>query len=494
MNSETDLSLAESLTPFDSASLPSKTRGRTAHATWAHSRPAKDNESQKAKDGRPLLYCRHCPESSTYATSVTTNFRRHLETKHATTVDKDTSKLQQDIEARLERLCIDAKSIGHGDTLTRQVLQNTLNSSALDEALTSLIVVHALPFRILEWPEFHVVCRLLNPESKDYIKTAHSTVPAMIETSWNTRKDVLRKKLQAALSSIHLSLDIWTSTNQMLLLGICAHFVDYNQEGLSKALIALRPVANHSGAAQFSTLLPVLQDYGINRKLGCIIGDNASTNDTLCRTISSYLQENEDITWDPTTRRLRCMGHIINLAVQAFLFHKVIGQEKLKSYDEQESEGKPIDNDDTRAVFRALGPLGKLHNIVVHIRGCPIRRKAFKELAGRLVPLDNRTRWNSWYKMLEVANRLESAIDTYTKAHLGSLKADYLSPDDWNFLRITAKFLDSFHRATLATEGDQATIDRVLFTMDILIQVFKKGLVSIILFIIINKNMSNIIL
>jgi len=82
------------------------------------------------------------------------------------------------------------------------------------------------------------------------------------------------------LSNIRLSVDIWTSPNNLLLLAICAHFVDGDNK-LVKALLGLREVENHSGEAQFIALLPVLQDYGIVRNIGAIVADNATTNDTL---------------------------------------------------------------------------------------------------------------------------------------------------------------------------------------------------------------------
>ena len=93
---------------------------------------------------------------------------------------------------------------------------------------------------------------------------------------------------------IYLLLNIYTSLNRLLLLGICAHFVD-SQEKHLKALLALRTIANHSGNKQFATLLPVLKDYSIVRKLGSIVCDNTSTNDSLYRTIEAYLLKEEDI-------------------------------------------------------------------------------------------------------------------------------------------------------------------------------------------------------
>jgi hypothetical protein len=91
----------------------------------------------------------------------------------------------------------------------------------------------------------------------DFITTAHSQVGKKIEESFTSHKDIVRQKLQSAISSIHLSLNVWTSSNRLLLLRIVAHFVDCFEKYF-KALIALCTIANHSGDKQFSVLLPVL--------------------------------------------------------------------------------------------------------------------------------------------------------------------------------------------------------------------------------------------
>lgn len=262
---------------------------------------------------------------------------------------------------------------------------------------------------------------------------------------------------------------------------MCAHFIERSQEKLSKALLALRLVASHSGEEQFNTLLPVLQDYGIVQQIGAIISDNHTANDKLCRTIGQYLLEKEGIDWNPAHKRIRCNGHIINLAVQAFLFQNTINMEQIESYelgDVREKESSEKDQKEEEEAFRAIGLLGKLHNIVVHIRRSPTRTREFEDLAQRRIPLDNRTRWNSWYQMLSVAITLASAIDSYTKKHFHELEDDYLSPKDWKNLHTISEFLQPFHKATLLTQGDNATVDLVLFTMDVLIKHFKEALVS----------------
>ena len=62
-----------------------------------------------------------------------------------------------------------------------------------------------------------------------------------------------------------------------------------------------------------------------------------------------------------------------------------------------------------------MGPLKKLYNIVIHIHSTETYMREFKRLAGRTIPLDNKTRWNSWYQMLKVALEKAAAIDSYTK-------------------------------------------------------------------------------
>ena len=102
------------------------------------------------------------------------------------------------------------------------------------EALVSLIVVGNLSFQMVERPEFHTFYQRLNSKVNTVIPMTHSTIGRKIDQAFQTHKDSIRKKLQSALS-----VDIWTSLNKYLLLGITADFVDYDTEKHTKALFAL---------------------------------------------------------------------------------------------------------------------------------------------------------------------------------------------------------------------------------------------------------------
>jgi hypothetical protein len=106
MDSDTDSSslfyvpTLDSAPTLDLAELESKSdsnRGKTSTGslTWAHSRQAREDEPNFHKNAL-IKYCIHCTESP-YGTSVTTNMRNHLKSKHQIIIQSTPSTLQQTI-------------------------------------------------------------------------------------------------------------------------------------------------------------------------------------------------------------------------------------------------------------------------------------------------------------------------------------------------------------------------------------------------------------
>jgi methionine synthase II (cobalamin-independent) len=114
-----------------------------------------------------------------------------------------------------------------------------------------------------------------------------------------------------------------------------------------------------------------------------------------------------------------------------------------------------------------MGPIGKLHNIVVHIRSSSIHMAKFSAEAGQLIPLDNRTRWNSWYAMISAALNLKKELNRFVK-NQPDLKQDTLSPQDWEWLRMIEQFLGFIEDVALENEGEQRDISNTLPTLAIL--------------------------
>jgi hypothetical protein len=120
---------------------------------------------------------------------------------------------------------------------------------------------------------------------------------------------------------------------------------------------------------------PVLEGMGVVENLGCFIGDNDATNDVVIRCVLTKLRK--DIK-DPGSRRVRCLGHIINLAAKAFLF----GREADAFEVETDAARKLTHLEKLRELWRKKGPLGKLHNTLIFIMRTPQRRDAFLKVAG----------------------------------------------------------------------------------------------------------------
>ena len=167
----------------------------------------------------------------------------------------------------------------------------------------------------MTWPELHALLMTVNYIVEDVLRSSAAEVPKLMKSSYMTHKNILRKKLQSAISKIHLTADVWTSPNRKSFLGICAHFVDGETKRLCQALLALPELEEgHGGEQQAGVLLPVLEDYGIVDKIGYVTGDNHGSNDKLCHFISKYLSD-QGINWSPVHHRIHCHSHVVNLAI-----------------------------------------------------------------------------------------------------------------------------------------------------------------------------------
>lgn len=224
-------------------------------------------------------------------------------------------------------------------------------------------------------------------------------------------------------------------------------------------LLTFRNVPFQQFTDQALIIYPLLKSFGITSKnLGHFVLDNAKNNDTTLEELGRRMG------FDSEEKRLRCMGHVINLVAEQYLF----GQDA-KSFDDNYKTAGPGER---RQLWRQRGEVGKLHNLVYHILGSGKRTDLFGALqqienmgvaAGktwRLV-VDGGIRWNSTYAMIRRALELRSALDSYCrKLRVGDevdqeiAKEDYISSDEWATLEIIKEQLEPLFRTTKALEGN----------------------------------------
>ena len=152
-----------------------------------------------------------------------------------------------------------------------------------------------------------------------------------------------------------------------------AHWLD---EDLRKqeVLIGLKRLKGPRNGENIATvIIPWLEWYNLAPKLGFFIGDNDSTNDTALKHLRPDIP-------DPDSRRVRYLGHIINLAAKAFLFSKDPDSFEANSRNKKERRVLKLSESS-----RAHGLYRKFHNTIHFVRITPQRRDKWSEIAnGRI--------------------------------------------------------------------------------------------------------------
>lgn len=223
----------------------------------------------------------------------------------------------------------------------------------------------------------------------------------------------------------------------------------------------------------------------MENKIGYFVTGNATNNDTAVDSILRDLMPKLTAK-QRKARRLRCLGHVINLSAKAFLYGNKV-DEFIVSADTLRATVETVKE---LELWRKRGPVGRLHNIIVFICRSPQRIEAFEGLLKedgtlfefRLLKLkaDNATRWNSLYTMIERALKLRERITRYCEQYENEmhgpkksstanltvaerqqlLKHDKLSGDDWKVLEEIMTILKPFYIYTKRAEGKSTSSDR----------------------------------
>ncbi|KAJ6436407.1 putative AC transposase [Purpureocillium lavendulum] len=449
--------------------------------------------------GNVLHYCKRCRNPS-WSTHISGNARYHLEKSHHIVVQESSTsqdKRQLAIENAFARTTVKrAQDVRKNELNT---LRSAINVDAFREAQMLLSARRHLPLSFATWPEYQALLAAVNPAVQELLTESASTVASDLDRAYEAHQESVRRQLGRARSLVHIAMDVWSSPQRKAYIAVHAQWVD---EGYSprKALLGLPNLRrSHAGAAMAPYLMRIIRRYSLAHRIGYFTGDNDTKNDTCLRQLAVDLSQEYGISFDPVSSRTRCAGHIINLSLQAFLF--ATSEEALQAAMEQAQDeasdvtvadalhdqvhsstrqtthGKRKKRNDT-AGWRSIGPLGKLHNIAVFIRNSTVRNDAWDDIAGKALGIDNITRWNSWYKLLDAAISQEGPLSILLNQFHNELEADIITHDDWQVLKMTHEFLQPFHQATLEQQMEWASIDQVLENMDILFMQFEDAKVK----------------
>jgi hypothetical protein len=376
--------------------------------------------------------CKPCDNKGIYTLFVcssTANASKHLHEVHKIAKTKRPRDLEDDYEDdSLPSTPASQASSGSSDQSTipelfgrpakkrKGVLYPEELVAEFKERLVKWLVAYHIPLVDVENELFWSILELCEPRIAALLPYSGDTIRGWIMEAYDERKDLLKREIhQNSVSMIHISFDLWTSPNCVPLMGVVAHYTDKSFRNRTTMLALKRLHDSHSGENMGSLLIEIIKDYGLEERIGYFITDNAGSNDTCVEYILSTLLPDLSES-ERKQRRLRCSGHILNLACHSYLY----------GHDPESFEVEVVlldslarENEELKA-WRKHGPIGKLHNIVVFIRRSPQRRGAFlrvatteDEYAKLMLIQDSSTRWNSVYNMIDRAMKKQADIQVF---------------------------------------------------------------------------------
>ena len=307
-----------------------------------------------------------------------------------------------------------------------------MKAQRVKELALAFIIDTDQPFTTFSNGYFQEMLGVFDPSLAAQLAWGGTSFEEDLRKAFQAKKKVIKAEIEAALSTIHISFDLWTSPNRYAMIAIFAHFIDKRGRPQDLLLALRRQLGAHSGKNIATTLGEVIKDWGLDIFRSVVVSDNASNNDSCVAAFFASFSPNlthEDI----KARRIRCFGHILNLIAKAFFS----GLE-IDSFD----LNKPRDAETDLQLWRKASPITKLHNIIKYIRASPQRSQAFKDLSKELesqfafddstanleVKSKNETRWNSTYLMIERAVRKQEELKAYMALEESSVNG--LPPTD----------------------------------------------------------------
>ncbi|KAK6860864.1 hypothetical protein PG995_004500 [Apiospora arundinis] len=400
--------------------------------------------------------CRRCDDRGTvqlFNAAATTSAAHHLRQAHrihkempATSSDSSqNSPMPSDPEDDESEAPVSKRARTQATTvISRAQVQQA------EELALGFIINSDQPFNIFSDSFLHHLLILHNPALCAQIAWGRTTLRERLSRCFKIKKDIIRKEMMDR---------IWALPRR--------------QRKAAAETPCSSPAAWRS--YRLKPLLEPLSDcarVGVVDRIGVVIADNASNNDTCLQEFFQILDPSIQ-GYEAEERRIRCYGHILNLVGRAFLY----GEDS----EAFEQESQAIEQfghlDDILRFWRRKGPVGKLHNIVKWVRSSPQRSEYFqrcieedldessftlhRESTHELeLVLNNETRWNSTYLMIDRAILKRDDVEAFLiKNQLDPdftrriPSDDVLVAEDWKLLVELRDALEPLYRQTMRCQG-----------------------------------------
>ena len=282
-----------------------------------------------------------------------------------------------------------------------------INNFVLDQSLcrlelTKMLIIHELPFKIVEHEAFRRFVKTLNPEfttiQRDAIITDSTTIYEMGKLEL---KEVLR-----SCDRISISVNLWVSDQDLSYACLTAHYIDdcwrTRRRILSSSLIR----TPHDGISMSGIISKSLAQWEIDGKIFSMTCDDSPLNDS----VKTLILQKSSLLY-----HVRCCSHVLGEIIAYGL--QVLNQ-----------------------------TISTIRESVKYVKSASSREEVFDQVVSQLgllkkksLIIDVASRWDSTYHMLDSAVYYKRAFLV-----LGQWDDDYnLAPtsEDWKKAEFFSKFL-----------------------------------------------------
>ena len=192
--------------------------------------------------------------------------------------------------------------------------------------LLDFVVSNNLALRIVDSISHR---RLIQHCNSSILSISKQTLIRDLEKTFLSAQNALKVELQEHVKvggRISITTDAWTATNFKEFIAVTGHWInkDWKQRSQLLDVVYLKDPL-HSSEYIAEQLLSVTDDFNITEYIFTITRDNATPNDSMLDVFEEIAGEQRDQKpdnlqqpWSFTRREgdVRCIGHVINLAVQ----------------------------------------------------------------------------------------------------------------------------------------------------------------------------------
>ncbi|CAN6558346.1 unnamed protein product [Malus baccata var. baccata] len=278
--------------------------------------------------------------------------------------------------------------------------------------LARMIILHGYPFTMVDDVGFKVFVKNLQPS---FEVVPNNDVEQFCMEIYRKEKHQVYEMINSLHGRINLSVEMWSSPENVEYLCLTAHYIDEDWKLQKKILNFVTLDSTHTEDLLSEVVIKCLMDWDIDSKLFALTFDDCSVDDDIVVRIKDRISQNRPLLVHGQLFDIRSAAHLLNSIVQDVL-------------------------EAMREVIRNIRGSFK------HVRSSQLTQGKFNEIvqqvginSQRRLILDFPARWNSTYHMLETALEYRGAFSLLQEHDPSYTSA--LTDTEWERMRSVTVYL-----------------------------------------------------